>query len=193
MVELLVALALMGILLSFGVPALINSLHRAKVMAAVREAANAATEARLEAVKRNRPAVLRAEVSDGSMVSFLDLDDDGVLDNGERVLKRFSLPVGLKFEAPSADPPAIAFPEGTPPGPVFRPNGSVESVGALRIADERDNYFEVRVEPAASAKITIRKWLDGEILSDDPLAGGTVASGTGWYAKGEGNRAWVWN
>lgn len=43
---------------------------------------------------------------------------------------------------------------------VFQPNGSVADEGAFRIADLRGNFLEVRVAPAATGRIEIRKWQD---------------------------------
>ena len=76
-------------------------------------------------------------------------------------------------------------PSGTLRVAVFQPDGSIEDPGAFRLADGKTpeaNVFEIRIEPAATARIEIRKWLYGGVSGSDPdaffPAGGGVWK---WY------------
>jgi len=198
LIELLVVLAILGIVSVLGIPALLNSLHRAKVEGAAQQVAAFAQRARLEAIKRNRQTMLRADTTSQELFAFVDANGNRVQDADEDLLGRFALPALVSFRgAPegTSDDKAPVDGFGGNPGPVFEPNGSVLTEGAIRVGDERGNVLEVRVVSAASGRMEIRKWLSAEmVVSSDPLAGSTPAdTDAGWFARGEERRGWVWN
>lgn len=191
-------LAILGIVSVLGIPALLNSLHRAKVEGAAQQVSAFAQRARLEAIKRNRQTMLRADATSQELTAFVDANENRVRDADEELLGRFTLPALVSFRgapAGNADDQTPVDGFGGNPGPVFEPNGSVLSEGAIRVGDERGNVLEVRVVSAASGRMEIRKWLDADmVVSSDPLAGSTPAdTNAGWFARGEERRGWVWN
>lgn len=198
LIELLVVLAILGIVSVLGIPALLTSLHRAKVEGAAQQISAFAQRARLEAIKSNRQTMLRVDTTSQELFSFVDANENRVQDADEDLLGRFRLPALVEFRgAPggSASDKLAVDGFGGIPGPVFEPNGSVLSQGAIRIGDDRGNVLEVRVVSAASGRMEIRKWLDADmVVSSDPLAGSTPAdTNAGWFARGEERRGWVWN
>ncbi len=60
---------------------------------------------------------------------------------------------------------------------VFSSTGSVRTTGWVRVGDSSDNYLEIRIEPAATGKVKLRKW---DRDSDE------------WRYQGEGGEAWEW-
>lgn len=198
LIELLVVLAILGLVSVLGIPALLNSLHRAKVEGAAEQVIAFARRARLEAIKRNRQTMLRADATSNELTAFVDVNQNRVQDADEELLGRFTLPALVSFRgAPegTSDDKAPVEGFGGNPGPVFEPNGSVLTEGAIRVGDERGNVLEVRVVSAASGRMEIRKWLGADmVVSSDPLAGSAPAdTDPGWYARGEERRGWVWN
>ena len=73
------------------------------------------------------------------------------------------------------------------PVAVLLPDGSIRSEGGFRIADARGNFFEVRIEPRATARIEIRKYYE------TPPFGGGVSD---FYPRGKdsvtGENLWKW-
>lgn len=198
LIELLVVLAILGLISVLGIPALLNSLHRAKVEGAAEQVSAFARRARLEAIKRNRQTMLRADTTSNELTAFVDVNQNRVRDTDEELLGRFTLPALVSFRgAPegTSDDKAPVEGFGGNPGPVFEPNGSVLTEGAIRVGDERGNVLEVRVVSAASGRMEIRKWLSAQmVVSSDPLAGLAPAdTDAGWFARGEERRGWVWN
>lgn len=175
-VELLVALAILGVLMLLGVPTLLDLIHRGRMEGLTRETAVLMQQARLEAIKRNRSAVVLADLVAGEMVAFVDDGTDPPnrsLDPGERILGRLSLPAGITLSAPGGLPAIDGFTAAD--GPVYQPNGSALETGALRFGDPRGNFLELRIDPPATAHLQVRKFEQG-----------------GWYAPGEGGVVWEW-
>ena len=148
-------------------------------------------QARLSAVKHASQAVVRVELPApgqlGRVEAFSDLDSDGLFGGADRLLGSVPLPTGVQFVAPpnvtgaasifglSADPGGASLPRIA----IFRRDGSIEDVGAFRFADTYGNFLEVRIEPAATARLEVRKAREE----------GSVWN---WYASGEGDQAWEW-
>lgn len=191
-------LAVLAVVSVLGIPALLTSLHRAKVEGAAQQISAFGQRARLEAIKRNRQTMLRVDTASHELISFVDANENRVQDADEDLLGRFKLPALVEFRGAPAgtasDQLAVVGFSGNP-GPVFEPNGSVLSEGAVRIGDDRGNVIEVRVVSAATGRMEMRKWLDANmVVSSDPLEGKTPAdTSAGWYARGEERRGWVWN
>lgn len=179
LVELLVVLAILAIGMGLGIPALHNFIVRHQTEGFARETSMLLQRARLEAIKSNREV---AVFLDGdALVAFVDADSDDKIEpdpsapykTADWEVGRSTLPDGRLFlKAPSEAEggPIDGFDKfGGVTSAVFRPNGSVAEDGAFRIADQRDNFLEVRVAPAATARIEVRKWQDGAWLgTGDP-------------------------
>lgn len=70
---------------------------------------------------------------------------------------------------------------------VFEPNGSVRDAGALRITDQWGNYFEIRVGPAATGRISVLKYNEAPHWGD---AAGYFPRGTD---PSSGKPYWSWS
>ena len=179
-------LALLLTLALFSYPALQNLVGRSKIEGAARETAATLRRARQEAVRRGAPVVVRVEEAAGQLVAFVDVDRDLVLDpptgspaTDDLRLATLGTPTLVRYAGPPEDPAAVAgFAAGLA---VFRPDGSVEQQGAVRLGDPKGNFLEVRVAPAATARVVVRKWV--------PREGG----GGDWRESGEGGQPWQWN
>lgn len=183
LIEVLIAVLLVAILAIFGFPALQNMIVRSKIEGMARNTATLMQLARLDAIRRSTPAVVWFRINEEEIVAFSDTDGNGNFDPGERLLGRHFLPTGVSFSAPDGEAVVDGFVNDRV---IFFPNGSVDNQGAVRFGDVRDNYLETRVEPAATARVEIRKWETGG-EGDSP----------GWYAAGEGaekgTTKWKWN
>lgn len=110
LIELMIGLALIGILLSWGVPSFVNLYQRTLLASQTGRLASDLFHARSEAIKRNLPVVIcRSEdasscASDGSSrsdwsvgwITFANKDDDKVRDPDEDVI-RIGAPVPRKL------------------------------------------------------------------------------------------------
>ena len=98
---------------------------------------------------------------------------------------RLDLPGDLSFAGPPANPAVVGFQSaGDDSWVTFNTDGSVPQIGAFRVADPRGNFLEVRVGPAATAKIQVRKWNEDLAVNVD---------GTHWFSQDEGGAPWIWD
>lgn len=132
------------------------------------------------------PVVVRVETGTGELVAFVDVDRDLVFDppTGSPTvddvrLATLATPNLVSFGGPPEDAAAVAGFGAA--GAVFRPDGSVEQQGAVRLGDPKGNFLEVRVAPAATARVVLRKWAADE------------GGGGAWREAGEGGQPWQWN
>lgn len=194
LIEMLVVLCLLTIMAALALPALLTLWHQSKIRGISQETTVLMRRARLEAVKSATQVVARIVLPAGNALgkveAFTDSNADGLLSAGEPTLASLTLPVGIKFAAPnpgsdllgkdsvegfSADPAGASLPKIA----IFQRDGSIAIVGAYRFADTYGNYLEVRVTPAATARVEVRK---------------ARLEGSNWnfYASGEGGKAWEW-
>lgn len=192
LLEILVVLAVLMTALLLVLPALQNLIVRSKVEGSAREIASMLQIARLEAVKRSVPMVVRLDPVSNEVIAFADVDGvdsddppDGIYNPvagdpaGQTDLQigRAGIQERVSLRAPGGQPAVDGLPSIDGFWVVrFNPDGSAQDVGAYRLADVRDNFLEVRVGPAASARVTVNKW-----------------DGTGWWSRGEGGHPWRWN
>jgi prepilin-type N-terminal cleavage/methylation domain-containing protein len=194
LIETLVVLVLMVILMTFAVPSLFTTLRAGKLRGTATEVATLMRLARLEAIRRSCPAIVRVLAADAStparIEGLVDCDGDGIHDADKSPLGTFPLPGRVYLLAPpdlegedsvaglSPDPADAAAPNVA----IFNGDGSVDEIGGFRFADEAGNFLEVWVEPAATARIEVHKCL----LCTD------AADRSDWYAQGDDGRAWEW-
>ncbi|HVS04463.1 MAG TPA: GspH/FimT family protein [Thermoanaerobaculia bacterium] len=196
LVELILVLAILLIAALLTWPALINQIYHAKARGRAEEMARHLLVARLEAMKLGRAVVARPDYLRQSLYAFVDDDEDLTFDPGEDLLWVLSGATAahrdLLLMGPTGAPGSDADPAGSVDGftavggsparaAVFEADGSVRDPGAFRIADRRQprrNAFEIRVEPQATARVEVRKY-----VYDGP-------SGTGFYSAGGGT--WQW-
>lgn len=189
LVELLVVIALISILSLVGMPWMLGTLHRAKLVAAAREASTLMQVARLEAIKRGAPTLVSYDLTNDAFRVSADLTQptDGVF---ETTLVPFS-PLQGKIVLWA---PADAAAEGAgsisawddaltcvdaQPGPIFNSDGSANCAGAFRFGDQRGNFLETRVLFPATGKVVIRKWFGNDTETD-------------WYENGQAGKKWTW-
>lgn len=175
-------LVLLAIAASFGAPASVHMLGRSKLQGASQEVASHLHMARMEAMKLGRTVVVVPDYAAGRLFSYRDENDNLSFDAGvDRVV--FNLPVpadagrsGIHFMGPdgvngTAETPGQSVEGLTVVGggnlraAVFQRDGSIRAPGAFRFADgkqPRANVLEVRVAPQATARVEVRKYVDGD-------------------------------
>lgn len=153
-------LALLSLVGGLVYPVLQNQFARVRTMTSAKQIAAVIQRARLEAIRKNTTGsvqiVGRRVEANVAGTSFSGLLSDGV---------EFGAPSGL----------AVVDGFGDAKQASFTIAGGVEEMGAFRIVGPRSSYVEVRVEPAATARVEIRKW-----------------NGMKFKAQGEGGVAWTW-
>ena len=186
-VEVLIVVTVIAVGSVMAYPALQQFIHRNKILGSAQTAGTLMREARYEAIRRGVPCVVHPDTATNELVAFVDVDGNLEFDVDETEttfratdyeLRRYRLPAGVTFAAPGAQPVVDGFtalPEEPLNGAVFESDGSIRDLGGLRIADQRGNHLEARVEPAASARVSVRKW-----------------DGANWLAQGEGDKTWEW-
>lgn len=182
LVELLVIVTLIGIAVLIGIPTLQNYLNRAKVEGTMRNTMLAFRTARYEAIKRSRPVTVQGHLTDGWIDAYIDLSDppNNTFDAGTdiRVQPRWLLDYPVTFKAPGAQ--VVVDPDwtdGTTFSVLFQNDGSVAEEGFLRMGDERGNFIEIEITPAATAKMSRSKWFAPE---------------NDWLEWGQEGVAWKW-
>ena len=187
LIEILAVLLIMMILALYGTPKLMTVLHRAKIEGVAKQTANLMRAARMESIKRNCYGVVAIEPANRRVVAYADLNRDGVFDETgatpDRLIGRLDLPSMVDFENQSGGKGLSSIeglvnvpdvPSVLPDGQVmYQPDGSVLDDGALRFADKKGNYLEVRVAPRTTGRVEVRKFMDGD-----------------WYANGDGGKTW---
>jgi prepilin-type N-terminal cleavage/methylation domain-containing protein len=186
LIELLVVLAIVSIAMGLGIPAIRNFVLRSQTEGFARDLSALMQRTRLESIKKNRNGAVFLDFGARQAVAFVDSDRDGAFDptGTDYVLGRLPLPANLAFKDPVGNTGVDSIDGFTPVGAenwaVFQPDGSVANQGAFRIGDVRDNFLEVRVAPAATARVTLHKWQNGKWL-------GTVDPSQPGYEP------WEWN
>jgi prepilin-type N-terminal cleavage/methylation domain-containing protein len=185
-IELLIVLLVGAILLTIGAPLLNHMIERAQLEGFARQVAILVQQARFNAIKKsNTQSVVRVDVAKKQVLSFADVDNDGVYDTtkGDYQLGLESLPNGVAFAAPASDPGVTTGlsvdPSGTASSPkvaILSPDGSIQVPGAFRVADSQGNYMEVSIAPQGTARVQVLKW-----------------DGTAWREQGYNGQPWVWN
>lgn len=190
MVELLIVLAIAVLVLALGVPSFLDLLARQRLEGQARELATLAHRARHEALTRGVPAVI--ELDGSGFRAFADIHGatlaappDGLfnplsgapLQGTDFEIGHRPLHARLDLTGPSSLAGVDGFTlVGGERKAIFDPDGSVRATGAVRIADERGNYLELRVEPRATARVSLYKW-----------------DGSAWRANGEEGKSWTWH
>jgi len=195
LIELLTVLAILGIAAGLGIPALSRLILRTKLEGSARETVSLLQRARLEAIKRRVQTVVEVDPAGVVVRAYADVDGVAAGDPPDLLFNpvagelRFDTdyPLGdlrpqsrVAFAAPGAQPvvDGLSLAGSGERAFVFLPTGAVDRVGALRLADVAGhNHLEVRVEPAGTGRIELRKW-SRELGR--------------WHARREGGRSWTW-
>ncbi len=202
LVELLVIVGIVAILALFTFPALHKLILRNRLQGYATEVAGLMQRARLEAVKRSVPAVVRLDFATDEVVVFVDVVPDGAFVPDSSVppgeadfeLVRRRRPAAVVFAGPDDGAEGADTVNGFTVNPedaslprqaVFDPDGSIDTPGGFRFADPKGNFLEVRVAPQATARI--------ELLKHDPAFTNPDDPDDHWRAQREGGSAWQWN
>jgi len=184
-IEVVVTLAIIGLIAAWGFPALLNTLDRVKMTNLTRETAVFMQKARAEAIKQGTARVDYENAATCSLGVPCITAYAGAASTV--VAGPYPLPTGVDLWAPldataEGGNAIVGWDEGaTPnPGPVYNSDGSVVAPGAFRFRDHRGNFLEVRIEFISTAKPTVQKWFGG---------GDANAN---WYENGESGKVWVW-
>lgn len=190
-VEIVIVVALIGMMAVWGYPALLKTLNRLKLTSTARETSVFMQRARMEAVKRggntevNYFDAATCPLGVPCMLAFVDLDGDGAFlaANDEVIAGPYPLANGIELWGPPDGAAEganaivgwddIATPS---PGPVFNSDGSTMASGAFRFRDPNGNFLEVRIEFQGTGRPAIQKWFGG----------------TTWYENGEEGNTWTW-
>ena len=195
LIEMLVVLALIGIIVLGVVPSVIQTIARQQTRSFAQTSESFLNFGRLRAIRSGRPVHIRFETKINvhgeqrtSLQAFLDVDGDGVetVNPIDPIINQGQLPGPIKLVAPAGEDVIVGFVPvllGTVSNPelveiVFNPDGSVRQTGAVRFADTRGNFMELAVGPSrAVGRVIVRKW--------DP----TEAE---FFAAGDGPHDWQW-
>lgn len=191
LIEMLVVLCIMIILMLFAVPALRTYVRQGKLWGVANQTRTLMQQARLEAIRRSCPTIVRIvdTANPPRVEGFPDCDNDCVLDADKLSLNNFPLPGDVHFLAPPdlkgkdsiGDLSSVAA-CGDAHVAVFQPGGLIQDPGGFRFGDDYGNFLEVWVASKATARPEIHKCL----LCTD------AANDADWYANGENGKAWVW-
>jgi Tfp pilus assembly protein FimT len=210
LLEALVTFSIIVILAAFGFPALQQMFTRSKLQGSAREIAIHLGSSRVAAMRLGRNVVVRPLFAEKRLVSFVDDNGNNQQDVGEREISSLPVPAstggqGIYMMGPDGvvatdDTPGEAIEglttivSGTPGVPnvhiaVFQPDGSIRHAGGFRISDGKDpaNLFEVRIDPPATARVEILKYVYGDTRGSHP--GGTTPAGSFF---GQGGNNWDW-
>ena len=187
LLEMLVVVALIGVLALVVFPSIIEIIMRSQTRNFARTSESFVNFARLRAIRGGRPvSVIFESRPDGSGEQFttisavVDTDEDGV---GDFRINQDVLPRTVKLIAPAGQEVIVGLEllEGSTLDPrltqvTFNTDGSVAQTGAVRFGDVRGNFFELAIGPSrAVGRVVVRKW-----------------DGLGWWARGDGPHDWQW-
>ncbi len=180
LLEILIVLAVLGIAAVLVVPNLLEELQKQRKRSFLGEANTFVLKAKQESARRGVPVVVALDLANDQLFAFANVDGDADLayapDNSEvsrtvdyEVARLGLPPSGTTFlldfwAAADGSPRGTAMTEGMTlngagdPVFVFERDGSVRDVGAVRLGDLRENYFELRVAPAATARVQVLKY-----------------------------------
>lgn len=183
MLELLVVLAVMGLLAVIGLPAFLNTVRKGKMQSTIRETTTMLRAARLQAIKQSTPIGIERQTTNRRIIAYEETAPapyDGFTAGSDTIIDRADLPNRITFSAPAGESVVAGFDSND--WFVYEPNGSATDAGAYRLGDPRDNFFEVRVEPAATGRVDVRKWETDPSDNSDK-----------WMSQGQGGHSWQWN
>lgn len=192
LIEMMVILAILLILSLISAPPLFRAVHRNQILGIARQTAIVMQGARLEAIKRNRPARVVFNFPQNTIVTVVDEDNNGVYDIAtELPIAQMTLPSQTRFwgagDLVPNGPNAISNlnlgiacnPAPCPAGgwAQFNPDGSASQLGAVRFGDKSNNFLEVAIATAGTGRVEIRKY--------DP-------ADSQYHISGYNGEAWKW-
>lgn len=205
-IEMMVVMIIMMVIAFIGIPNLLEFIARSKVLTSAAQMQTLLRVARMTSIKTGKTVVVKAlqastaEGAAGEIFAFTDSNTNTVYDaplasesrldrDGNKLPGSLILPKGLAFAGPGGAAAAFSgFPtEASGKTGIIRffPSGAAESVGAIRIRDNRSNILELRIDQTATARMTLRKFVGDPNGSDNVnnyyVQGGVPSTG-----------AWSW-
>lgn len=181
LLESLVVLLFAAMIMTLGIPALQQMIHRSRLEGAMRECAVVCQRARLEAIKQGVPVAVRFDTSDRTVESWLDTDGNGSRDPGETELVVMDLPGTIDYAAPPGHSPVEIEGGENSDGDggwiTFFTDGSIDFTADIRLGDSRQNFLQLSLRPRATAHVELSKWDD---------------ESSEWMLPREG-KPWKWN
>jgi type II secretory pathway pseudopilin PulG len=175
--EFLVVMAVSMALVAAGLPAFLQWIKRAQILGFVRATQTRLQVARAEAIKGQYPVVVQPDFANEEILVFANVDNDPnfnfdpdtaqVFKTVDYEIARLNVPVQRQIRLWH---PGDAGPNGATAlidlsttsaaqnAVVFLPDGSVDEPGSIHIADNRGNFFSIRVEPQATGQVRILKY-----------------------------------
>ena len=99
LVEVMVVVAILGIIAAIGTTGLLHSLPTMRLKSAARDIFSASMQAKAEAVRRGENVTILFDTANNTWLMFLDSDNDEVVDAGETVLLAATpLPPRVSFD-----------------------------------------------------------------------------------------------
>src|SRR5687768_13789419 len=195
LIELLIGMLLLLVLMMLGAPAFMRMLERQKAYAATTELAALLRLARLEAVKRGVMSGVTLDYATRTATAFVDLDADRLPSAGDETIGRVVLPTNIEAWGPGDAGPgggaaSVSFPENAElegvalfdsTGAARIPGGAAPPWGAFRLKARDENFFEVRVSPPITGRVSVLKWVGGDPDDEDS-----------WWENGKHGKAWRW-
>lgn len=204
-IELLVVLSLIVIIGAIGYPALGKLLRKGQLISFGQKLSVQLKAGRQEAIRSGFPVAVIADFANHQIYAFVNADEDPDFvfapdpsqpsRTTDYEIYRLYLPTDRQvhlFGPGDADPhgndavDSFTDVNGQQIA-IFEPDGSIRDTGAFRFADDKGNFLEVRVEPAATARITLQKY------NRNPAWGGPAQ----FYPKGRhstsGDPLWTWS
>ncbi len=198
LVEMIVGVAVIGVLFALGVPLALKTIHTTKMSSVSYDCNVTVRRAKSEAIRKNSPVVIRYDASTEELVGFVDRHgatandppDYLYLPDGtsaptatDHEVGRCALPAGVSWGGPPGSGPAneaivLGFTTvGTEQVGIFEPDGTIQDIGAFRFGDQRGNYLAIEIAPAATGRVVLLKWdaEDGK-----------------WREQGEEGKKWQW-
>lgn len=175
-VEIIIVIAIMGLILAIGIPYFTTVLHRSRVDGVAREINMTVLAARLQSIKRgqNVGVVLSTDPSSAigaynTAITFVDAKPDGVLDTTtvppDVIVRRDLLdPAGhrvfLRIDSPDQASPSTSAATAYI---VFTPFGSVGSGGdkGIYVLDNHGNTLQIAVTTPATGRTAMTKLVPG--------------------------------
>jgi prepilin-type N-terminal cleavage/methylation domain-containing protein len=185
LVELIIVLAIVGIIVLLGTPAMLKILDRQALIASAKEVAQVMRVARFTAIKQSLDVRVTVDYANRKIYAFTDANNNCVIDGTDVIVDTVSMARSIQLWGPTdAAAGGTNASEGFPEDALkqgcadFQPAGSVAAVGAFRFKNRNNDFLEVRVDPAATGRVFLRKWFGGA----DPT--------TNWWQNGEQGHNW---
>ena len=134
LIEMLIILALAGVVMILGAPTLVNLVHRSRIEGSAQQVAVLLRQARFEAIKRSAP--LEVRVSDDKTVAAVF---------GPMVRLATGVELDATIDADCVDSFNLL------------PNGGVNAIGAFCLIDMYGNQMKVDIRPRATAQVRLLK------------------------------------